>query len=531
MPRRKKSSVMLRKDLQPGARVFIYARDSGGVASEKSVSDQVRELQAYAQAQGWVVVQCFTDEARKAADMEHRDAFTAMTKACRRAPRPVDAVVVWSFHRLFRDEVDAAYHKSDLRRHGVEFVSATQKVPENFAVLYEAVLDTVARIQIDQMAIDVRRGLRAHLVGGFAPPGTAPTGYIAERVQWGTKRDGSPRYARKWVEDPDKGPRVRRAFQMWAAGYGLREIHSETKLFASGNNSSYASMFRNRSYLGIAKFGEEEFPDHHPALVDQEIWEKGQTRMPLREDRPNGAAQPLRAQDESEFLLTGLVFCGNCGRALESGTDMRHVKTGKGNPWRYYRCRGQRLEEGACQHTERINARKLEQYVMNTVMDKILTPEMVHSWLSEMQARLASPEAPAQIEALDKEIVRLKRAIDRLLDMIETGDNSREVRERLRQRQAELGTAEMERDALAQHHLVTTIRLGDADLRRVLKTMRDELQAPEVPVARRALQSFVERVEVNGDEAEIVYRPGVILASSAGDKFMPPRGFEPLHQA
>ena len=73
---------------------------------------------------------------------------------------------------------------------------------------------------------------------------------------------------------PIKGQRVRRAFQMWAAGYGLREIHSETKLFASGNNSSYASMFRNRSYLGIAKFGEEELPDHHPALVDQEIWRK-----------------------------------------------------------------------------------------------------------------------------------------------------------------------------------------------------------------------------------------------------------------
>ncbi len=168
---------------------------------------------------------------------------------------------------------------------------------------------------------------------------------------------------------------------------------------------------------------------------------------------------------------------------------------------------------------------------MTTVMDKILMPDMLRSWLDEMQARLASPEAPVQIEALDKEIVRLKRAIDRLLDMIETGDNSREVRERLRQRQAELGTAEMERDALAQHHLVTTIKLGDTDLRRVLKTMRDELQAPEVPVARRALQSFVDRVEVNGDDVEIVYRPGVVLAASTGDKFMPPRGFEPLYQA
>jgi hypothetical protein len=54
--------------------------------------------------------------------------------------------------------------------------------------------------------------------------------------------------------------------------------------------------------------------------------------------------------------------------------------------------------------------------------------------------------------------------------------------------------------------------------------MRDELQAPEVPVARRALQSFVERIEVNGDDVEIVYRPGMVLAAGTGDKFMPPRG-------
>jgi hypothetical protein len=78
--------------------------------------------------------------------------------------------------------------------------------------------------------------------------------------------------------------------------------------------------------------------------------------------------------------------------------------------------------------------------------------------------------------------------------MIETGDNSREVRER----KAELSSVEMEREALAQHHLITTIKLGDAGLRRVLKTMRDELQEPEVPVGRRTLQSFVERVEVTG---------------------------------
>ena len=33
-----------------------------------------------------------------------------------------------------------------------------------------------------------------------------------------------------------------------------------------------------------------------------------------------------------------------------------------------------------------------------------------------------------------------------------------------------------------RHPRVTTIKLGDAELRRVLKTIRDDLQAPEVPV-------------------------------------------------
>jgi len=75
----------------------------------------------------------------------HRVAFTSPKTILRAARR-----TLVSDARLF------IHHKSDLRRHGVEFVSATQKVPENFAVLYEAVLDTVARIQIDQMAIDVR---------------------------------------------------------------------------------------------------------------------------------------------------------------------------------------------------------------------------------------------------------------------------------------------------------------------------------------------------------------------------------------
>lgn len=514
MPRRKLSTASQRKPLPPGARVFAYARDSGGVASEKSVADQVRELEAFAREHGLAIVRVFADEARKAGDMEGRDAFLELVAECRRTPRPVDAVLVWSFHRLFRDEVDAAFFKNDLRRRGVEFLSATQRVPEEFAVLYEALLDTVSRIQIDQMAVDVRRGLRAHLVAGYAPPGTPPTGYLAERIQWGTKRDGTPRFAARWVVDPEKAPLVRQSFMLWATGHSIPAIHAATRLL--GSVGSYATLLRNRSYLGIAKFGQEEFENHHPALVDAETWEKAQARMTVHKIAP---------RSETEYLLTGMLFCGECGRAMESGVDMRAVKNGKGNPWRYYRCRGRRLADGeaACRATRRVNAARLEHWVLNTLLDRILTPENVRAWMAEVQAQLADAGLDAEIARLDAEIGRLRRAIGRVLDLVETGDDSQEVRERLRQRQADLARAEVAREALVQRKALAVFRLSDLELARILEAMRGELLVDEVPVAKRTLQSFVERVEVKGEEAEMVYRPEVILAGT-GEKMVPPRG-------
>ena len=116
------------------------------------------------------------------------------------------------------------------------------------------------------------RGLQGE--EGFAPPGgTPPMGYRAERVQHGSKRDGSPRMASRWVPDANTAPRVARAFEMYAEGRTLPEIHSETRLYHSVN--CYSTMIRNRSYLGIAKFGEEEFPGHHAGWYCKRFrWER-----------------------------------------------------------------------------------------------------------------------------------------------------------------------------------------------------------------------------------------------------------------
>ena len=109
----------------------------------------------------------------------------------------------------------------------------------------------------------MRRGLRANVAAGYAPGGTPPTGHRVERIEAGLKRDGQPRLVAKGVVDEEKAEKVKQAFAMCAAGCSYNEIPAATDLLRT--KQSYWSMFRNRSYLGILKFGAEALPGALPA--------------------------------------------------------------------------------------------------------------------------------------------------------------------------------------------------------------------------------------------------------------------------
>ena len=99
---------------------------------------------------------------------------------------------------------------------------------------------------------------------GWAPGGTPPTGYRAERIEDGSKRDGQPRLVAKWVVDEEKAEQAEQAFAMCAAGCSYNAIHAATDLLRT--KQSNWSMSCNRVYRGILKLGAEEFPGALPAL-------------------------------------------------------------------------------------------------------------------------------------------------------------------------------------------------------------------------------------------------------------------------
>ncbi len=316
----------------------------------------------------------------------------------------------------------------------------------------------------------------------------------------------------RWVVDPETAPKITAAFTLFAGGASYAEIHAATRLYNS--NGSYVSMLRNRSYLGVLKFGAEEFPNMIPPLVDQETWDACQARI--------AAGRAYAPEPSSEYLLSGLARCGFCEGALSGGVDRRGERRGY-KAWRYYKCdRKRRQGNEVCPDQRHIGADQLEKRVIQAVLERILTPENVTRIAAELQERLGGARLAEEIADLDGRIAGVKRGLTNLLATAERlGPAAGAVADTITARWAELADLEGQRAEKERQQQAFARAIVPEELAAVLASMRAGVSSAEVPVARRALKAFVEQVVVRGDEFRIDYRMDLLALIQ-----VPPRGFE-----
>ena len=134
----------------------------------------------------------------------------------------------------------------------------------------------------------------------------------------------------------------------------------------------YAVTIRNSlrrvRYVGLREHHGECYTAAWPAVFDAVTWEQMQLKMQLRADRFAGRRKARK------YLLTGRVYCGNCGSSLNGATKRDHP----GRPLRpVYQCRvqsGTQREHGCGGVT--VNADALNWYIRESVFDH-LEPEKV----------------------------------------------------------------------------------------------------------------------------------------------------------
>ncbi len=237
--------------------------------------------------------------------------------------------------------------------------------------------------------------------------------------------------------DPITAPTVRRIYQLYtqdrlgtiAIAHQLRAEHAPAPSAGWGHPAVHR-VLTNPTYLGRIRWRDQDFLSTHEPLIEQSTFDQAQAILTER-----GENASRRRGNRSDFMLSGVVRCGHCGRAY-IGMSAR----GKGGLYHYYACTArQKYGPKACQG-QRVSRKKLEAAVLHQLIGIYRDGPLIQAALAtaQQQAERERPALDERREAIAAEITRTERSTARYFDAFEEGRLSPE---RCEQRLADLTTS------------------------------------------------------------------------------------------
>ena len=377
-----------------------YARYSSAGQRDVSIEQQLRDIRAFADREGYALVHEYADHAKSG---YHRTAARAefLHMLADAENGLFDTIITWKVDRFGRNREESAIFKAQLRRHGVEVLYAMEHIPTGAAgVLTEGMLEAIAEWYSRNLSENVQRGLQDNAMKCI---------HNGTRV-YGYRRGPDGRL----VPIPEEAAIIRSVFVRYGQGYSAASIAAE--LNAAGLKTNWGYPFTaqrllhflsDERYIGVYHWGSVRTPGGVPALVTPEEWEAAQHMK----------SKTTRHYEKSpvDFLLTGKAFCGLCGASMvgDSGTS----KTGA--MYYYYTCQHKKARKG-CQKKS-IPKDHLEDAVLHFVTDQCLSGperEKIADAIIEGQKKEA---AKSPLASMAQELAETQKKIDNINDAIEAG--------------------------------------------------------------------------------------------------------------
>jgi site-specific DNA recombinase len=502
----------------------IYARKSteqnGRATEQKSVERQVALAREFAAARGLSVAadHVFVDDGISGAEFERRPGFMQMMGMLH--PRaPFQVLIVSEQKSIGRESSETNYRIKQLAEAGVEiieYVHGRSLTPKNWIdKVTAAVLSSVdegAQRQASERSTETarRKFLLRHVVGGRV------FGYRNEHVYAGHDASGNPLRSHTVRKvHPEEAPVVRRIFELFDSGVGLKgiakQLNSEQavrpKPFVRKSDkgvppvngwspSTVRTILSREIYRGVVVWNksrkrtdwgkvkqqvrpESEWmrlpPDESLRIVPDDLWQRVAARRAETEGRTvrfaSGRLSGRPPKHATQNLLAGLATCAVCGGGLVVETSGR--KTHRVQEYVCHRYKN----VGTCTNALRVPAADMNEDVLQAIEEHALTPEAIEQVIL-LTERDDQRERKAAIEREAKDVAR---RIARVLAAIETDEATpaASLRGRLRELEARQETLARELASLAPVPRLPAAVIEDrlAEWRRLLRQSTTQARA------------------------------------------------------
>jgi DNA invertase Pin-like site-specific DNA recombinase len=419
--------------------------------SADSPADQIARCREFAAGRGWQVVESLvvSEAGVSGASRHNRPGLLDLVARI----REWDVLLCWDLSRLARDSEDLGWVRNRLRAHrrtgyevstGLDLFNVGAKV-----------LGVMAEEYLVKLRADTQRGLRGRAERGLSTGGT-PYGYRTEPVEVGEHGRAVDGAGYQLTVEEAQAAVVRRIFDLYLAGAGLREIahrlnaeavppprpRSMKSRGASWAPSSVRAMLRNPIYKGERIFNRSEWVKDHEtgrrrrferpeadwvreerpdlAIVSSAEFERVQTDMRrraatapyLRKANRFAGNRPGRGgRGPARHILSGFLECGECGGAFHTQTATRY-----GCGW--HRGRGPVV----CSNDLLVPRGALEERIFGAIRNQILVPDVVayavEKTIEYVEADLREEPSDSSLAArlaeIEEELKTLGRAAARV---------------------------------------------------------------------------------------------------------------------
>ena len=458
----------------------IYARYSSHSQKEESIEQQIEECTAFAVTNGISVVGIYADKAISGRT-DRRNEFQRLMRDAEK--RKFDVVIAYKSNRISRNMLNALQYESRLDSFGIKTLYAKEEFGNTAAGRFALrTMMNVNQFYSENMAEDIRRGLKDN-AAECKVNGSLPYGY---------KKGEDGKYA---IDEP-RAAIVREIFSKVVDDVPYADIIRSlndrgilTKTRKPFNKNSFNRMLRNERYIGIYEHSGVRVVGGVPAIISEEVFYAVQRK--LQEGLNSDGA---KRKSNSDYLLTGKLYCGECGAPM-----VGYAGTSRNGTLHYYYTCKSRGNDGCTKHNVRRDF--IEQFVVDLTR-ACLSRADVTDWLVSGYIELKKQaQETSDVPVMEEELSSRKKALDNIMKAIEVGIFNETTSARMQELETEI------------HDLERSIALGKAmfeepvdgeRMRFYLEKLRNG--TPDNQAYRKELlRTMVKTIRLWDDRIEIEY--------------------------